>query len=496
MTVLRRGARAVDGRWVGATLLAALGFLLLPGCQLSDFCQPADDSEVTLLVEQGVDDTDPWTFGTIQAALDASDGRPTTVCVPRGLYLEELRVPGGVHLLGEGTSAVRLRPPDANGIPHPGFVDSVLLTLEAPEQESATVQGIDVGGAAICVDAVGAGTTLLTGVRLADCAVGLRGAAGGVTIRDSAVGDHSSWAVHVSGMHALALEGLELSGCGAATRAKEDRPVFEGAWTPAAALDGIGSGGVLRAADVAALSMSGLTITGNWFGSAVIDLVNTSAVIADSAIDVRAVVTSDGPRLAGSGAALAISGGTTDLRRVRVESDGQPLVTGRGSPSTLLLDSVAWDGRGDGPEPADEPNAAIDLDGGGELVAVHLTLVGDGATPALRLGADAELEVVNSIAWGHADGDGLVIADGATVAGPGVSFSLFQDPDLDGPDMVSTGDPDLRDDLSPRSSSPARCAGDPAALSALDLNGDPRPFEAGKDPDLGAVERQEPCSSR
>jgi hypothetical protein len=280
------------------------------------------------------------------------------------------------------------------------------------------------------------------------------------------------------------------------TRPEEDRPVFQGAWTVASALDDISSGGAVRAVDVGQLTLSDVTVTANWFRSAPIDLEGSSSLVEDCSIDVRAVVTSDGPRLAGAGSAIRITGGTTELRRLRVQSDGQPLVVGVDSASTLVLESVGWDGRGDGPDLPESPDAVIDLDAGGQLIAAHVTLVATADLPAIRLGADTEVDVANTIAWGHGDGDGIVVADGAAVSGVGVAFSLFQDPDLDGTDLVVATDPDLRDDLNPRAESPARCAGDPSVASATDLNGDPRPFETGKAPDLGAIERQEPCPSR
>ncbi len=471
-------------------LAILLGAVLLAGCQLTDFCQPEDGSEVTFFVDQGSDRSDPWTFSSIQGALDAADGRPTTVCVPRGLYREELRVPGGVHLLGEGTSAVRLRPPEANWIPHPGFVDRVLLTLEPAETETATVEGFDLGGAAICIDSVGDGVTTLEGLRIAGCAVGLRGSAGTLVVDGGAIRDHSSWAVHVDGMASLELTGVELSGNGEAVRPEEDRPVFVGAWTKASQLDAISGGGAVRAIGVDALALSELTVTGNWFRSALIDLDSTRATITDSELDVRAVVTTDGPRLSGSGPVLGGSGGAIDVRRLRVWSDGQPLFVG-GEATTLALDSVAWDGRGDGAELEDGAGPAIELEAGGQLVLVHVTLVGDGTAPALDLGGDTVMAVVNSILWGH--DEGIRVAADAELTGGGAGTSLFQDDDVEGEELLDADDPDLRDDLSPRSGSPVRCAGDPDLASPQDLDGDPRPYEAGKAPDLGAIERQEPC---
>ena len=484
----RGGARpARGGRGVG--LMTAI-VVVLSGCQLSDFCEPDDDSELTLLVEPGSDDSNPFTFPTIQAALDAADGRPTTVCVPRGVYREELRVPSGVHLLGEGTRVVRLRPPDANWVPHPGFVDKILLTLEPAETEVLTVEGIDVGGAAVCADATGAGNSYLTDVRLAGCAVGLRGDHGAVTVQGGAIRDHSSWGVHVDGVRSLIIHGLEITGNGESTRPTEDRPVFVGTWTRASTLEEISSGGALRAVGVGTLMVDDVEVTGNWFGGALIDLVDTGWAIGTSTLDGTAVVTPDGPRLAGQGSLVRAAGSIGYMARVRARSDGQPLVRGVDQPTTLAIESSAWDGRGD-TDLASTPGPAVDLDAGGALRATHVTLVGDGASPAYGFGADTEVGIANSIAWGHTEG--LDVRDGAAVTGDGVHDSLFEDVDVEGQDLHTPDDPDLRDDLSPRADSPARCVGSTDVVSPFDLDGNPRPFEEGKAPDLGAIERQEPC---
>jgi hypothetical protein len=321
----------------------------------------------------------------------------------------------------------------------------------------------------------------------------VRGLAGSLTVTDSGVRDCSKWGLHLEDMDRVVLEDVVLAGHGEATRPDEDRPVFQGAWELASTLEGYGSGGALRAVDVAELSLDGVTVDDSWFRRAPLELEGGDWVVRDSELNLLAVPTVDGDRLSGEGPAIRMVGGSGALLRTRVLTDGQPLLAAVETPADLALDSVAWGGRGDGAELSGDPGPVLDLRAGGSLDAAHLTLIGADLGPAIRVGDDATIDVVNTLAWGHGAGEGLRIDGDATVDGDGIRFSMFEDADLVGEDLLPPETPDLDADLSPAVGSALRCAGEPGAGDALDLRGLPRPFEPGKAPDLGAVERQEAC---
>ncbi len=498
MTPLRRADPGSGKISCIARLLPLLLIVWLsPGCAPADFCQPLSGSEVTLLVRPparaGDESGNPFVFSTIQAALDATSGRQSTVCVSAGRYEERLTVPPWVHLLGEGTDLVQVRPPQSRFVPHAAFVDRVLLTL-APEVDAPVrVEAVDIGAAAVCADQVGPGTSLLRDVVLHDCGIGLRGSAGATLVEASVLRGHFLWGVHVDGLDRLAVrDGTTLTGNGFGALPAPFQPVFEGAWQRASELEGVSAGGVLRASDVADLEIEDVVVSGNAFEDGSLLFVDTTWVVRDSEIAVGAVEVGDQTGLAGTGPTFLVSGGDGLLRRTAVRTGGQELVRVAGEPALLTIESAAWDGRG--ADAVVTPSAigpAIDFDAGGTLDLEHVTLLGGGGV-GLRIGADTDLAVVNSIVWGHDDGAGLRVASDADVTGYGVAWSLFEDGDLEGEDLVEPADPDLDDAFVPAADSPARCEGQPGG-SAVDLLGGDRPFEAGKAPDVGAVERQEGC---
>lgn len=471
------------------------------GCAGQDFCDPVSGSELTLLVRPasraGDESSNPFVFRSIQAALDATTGVQSTVCVSAGRYEERLTVPPFVHLLGEGPDLVQVRPPHSRFVPHAAFVDRVLLTLAPTPDGPVRVEGIDVADAAICADLVGEGITLLRDVVLHNCGVGLRGSSGTALVERSRLEGHFLWAVHTDGVQRLVLrDGTALTGNGFGALPGPFRPVYPGAWVRASELDGISAGGVVRASNVAALELDGVLISGNAFDEGSLVLDGTGWFVSDSEIQVDEVDADGETGLAGTGPVFLVSGGTGELTRTLVRTGGQELLRVSGSPADLLIDSSAWDGRGD--EATVRPSdvgPAISLAAGGSLDVRHATLLGSGST-GLRIGDDAYVSVRNSVVWGHGDGAGYVVAGGAEVTGPELAWSLFEDNDVEGEELLEAADPDLHIApvaLTPAADSPLRCAGEAGAGSGLDLYGRTRPFESGKAPDVGAVERQESC---
>ncbi len=444
----------------------------------------------------GDDGTSPFAFDSIQAALDAAGESPTTVCVGAGLYRERLVVPAGVHLLGRGQASVRIRPPNVEAIPHPVFVDQVLVTMEPSADRAVRVEGMDIGGAAICADAVGAGTSTLADVRLADCGVGLRASAGTAVLQNSIVADHYYWGVHASDLDALLLDGgMEIVRNGAAARPAEERPTFSGSWERASELDDITGGGAVRVFGSGLLLVEDTTLHSNWHTDGVVVAETTDWTVRGSVFDLRAIVAEGGDSLAGNGPGIHSTGSTGLLSEVYARTDGQSLVQTADQPADVTALSVAWDGRGSSSAMPDRAHPAVSMPGGGTLVGYHLTLLGPFDVAPLQFGADTWLDVANSLAWVHGDGHGLAI-DGGELDGPGVRYSLFEDGTIAGEGMIPPADPDLRDapnPWTPTADSPLRCGGSPEFTSDPDLHGDPRPFAAGKAPDIGAVERQEPC---
>jgi len=474
--------------------------LSLLACDAADLCAPQPGSVLTLQVSPPgqplVDDTDPLTFTSIQEALDSSNGSPTTVCVGQGLYYEALRVPPGVHLLGEGSERVRIRPPNARHIPHPVFVDQALVSLEPDAQGAVRLEGLDIGGAALCVEALGAGRSTLSRVEIGDCGVGVLASAGSMSLSAVVVRDSWLWGVDASGLQSIQILGSSLfERNGASSRPAEDRPVFAGRWLRAPLLDEIEAGGALRLRDVEDAWIEEALFQDNWYADGLIVLEGGSTTLVDSALDLGPVEEGDERSLPGRGPAAVVADGSLVLERVAVRSDGQPLLRAQGSSTTVSISSSAWDGRGTFEERPGAPGPVIELDGVASFTGLHMTLLGQNGGPAIQTDAQASLEVVNSIAWGHASGQGLVTTDGSSTAGPGIRYSLFEDPSLTGVGMLPSSEPGLADTpapWTPAQVSSVRCAG-LAGEASSDLHHQPRPFPGEASPDLGAVQRQEAC---
>lgn len=134
-------------------------------------------------------------------------------------------------------------------------------------------------------------------------------------------------------------------------------------------------------------------------------------------------------------------------------------------------------------------------------MSIHATA----PTQAIAVGADdLDLLVFNSVI--HGVGDGGAISGPATV-GLGWGYTLTDDSTVVGDNLLQPGDDAYGDPAfddsrfnTPAADSPVRCAGINLADQARDLRENPRPFEdpdnpvtPAKNPDLGAIELQEPC---
>jgi hypothetical protein len=135
-------------------------------------------------------------FTTIQAAIDAAvlagatDLDPWTILVNRGTYAEDVAVPTGVNLIGQGWSFVRIVP------------------QTVPVQVHGSSYGTQVTG--ICIQP--ADGTLFAGLELSTDTAGYRIDLSGVLVRVTHDVDDSVDAVRVSGTEATAF--TTASGCG------------------------------------------------------------------------------------------------------------------------------------------------------------------------------------------------------------------------------------------------------------------------------------------
>jgi hypothetical protein len=466
--------------------LILLSSAFLMGCGTADYCLLLDGTEQMLVVsppEQPTNDTtNPRAYRTIQDALDAVRGVPTTVCLAPGVYRENITVWGSTVLAGSGRSRTLLRPERPRAGRSPVTIDETLLTLAPPEGQQAEVVGLDLGGAAVCAEIIGAGRSTLTDVGLDNCGIGLRAHGSGPVdlIR-----------THVQGNRRVGLDLRDVGSVrvvGPTDLAFNGRPdllddeLEEGVIS--ARLDGVDRSGAVVARRVPDLSISGLRIEADRYGDAQISLLGSTGTVRDVVLDLR------GLGELGDGAALHVSGGELLLQGVIARTQGQPLLTTGTAAPTLILDSVAW--ASSLPLTDGQTNATVGpalVLGAADIDARHLTLQGSGVS-AIRAIPETTLRVRNSIIWGFST------ALTGEPGGLGFGWTLTDDAELDGTELMLGEDPLLLTEGTVpgvAEDSPARCAGSPGVSAPLDAIGNPRPFESGKSPDLGAIELQQPC---
>jgi len=467
----------------------------LVGCTATDACLNAPGYDLTFVVQPpgspAADTNNQYAFDSIGAALDAATGQPTTVCLAAGEYRERnLVVPAGVHLRGAGVNSTRIRPTDSAAHYAPTGIDQVLLTLEPSLDEGVIVTDLDVAGAAVCAQVLTAGTSTLTDVRLADCGIGFRAfESGAVTLERVAVHGNRRVGIELRNVPSVQVLGpTELTDNGRGdllegeTIARESQRVA-----------GVAIGGAIRAQQVGEFVLRDLLFEGRSYRGGQVELRASSTVADDLVVDLFGI--GEG----GGAPAFLVAGGTLDAHAVRVRTQGQGLLTTIDAAPTLLLDSVAW-GDVHPLAPGETPGfgaPALALDGGGTLTGQHLTLLGTNREPAIRLTAETELNISQSVLWGF--GEDQVLVGDETPLGLGFSTSLLDDSTVDGDGLLSAdplfvaldgGDGGL---FRLQDGSPARCAGTDGVGAPTDLLGNPRPATAGKAPDLGAIESDAPC---
>lgn len=469
-------------------LALAAVLLLCAGCG-SDFCVPAESSFQTFFVTPPTlqrNHDDHKSFATIQGALDAATGGlETTVCVEAGTYYEELTVPPFVRVIGAGMHAVRIRPPQTRRDAPPSTVDRVLLRTEPSAAGAVRVERLDLGGAAVCVDAQGEGLTRLVDVRIAGCALGLRASGGSLSMDRTPVKVNTIQGLLLRDLDRAQLRDVELIGNGAAQHPLLD---VEGA-EPAAALDSLAAGSSLRAQRVGTLIVEGTRLRAADYSGAAISIRDSDYTITDTTLQLAGLARS------GQGPAFAISGGAGTLQRIIVQGQGHGFVLAQRDASDITVADSVW--RDDYPlEDPDEPGtrpAIFDLQVGGSIALSHTTIAATGDAVAFGLLEPTELSVRNSIVWGFGP---TRVLTGVEPTGDGFSYSLVDDQGISGEELVGATDP-LLDPSSLRlpiaRDSAARCTGAPVEFTDTDLLGNPRPFRDGKRPDLGPIELQEDC---
>ncbi len=492
--------------------LALAAVALLSGCE-RDFCVPADGSRSTLFVnppEYGRNGTtDRHLFGTIQEALDsASADVPTTVCVASGTYYEELTIRGNTRLLGEATGDVLIRPPQTRLTALPSAVDRTMLTVHSADGQPISIRRVDIGGAAICADVSGDGAVTFDDTRLTGCGLGLRATGGTLTVRSTPIKDHGLQGVLLTDMARADFIDGELFGDGGVVDPGDG---VEG-YAQAPTLSGVGLGGALIASGVTDLRLRGMLVHGRAWTDALISVTGGTLSVTDTRIDLL------GLARGGHTPAFQTSNANVALDRVTLDGQGHGLLHAAGTDRTVTISNLSW--RDDQPlEDPDAPGARpaiVQLDlsssdpldpigtgtGQSALELRHVSVNASAPTVVIGVGADdLRLLAFNSVFWGVGDGN---VIDGPATLGLGFGNVLTDDTTLTGDNII---DPNHVDFFAPgfgatrynvpASDGPLRCKGANLTNQAVDLLGNPRPYDDGqgtfKLPDLGAIELQEPC---
>ncbi len=484
-----------------ALLLAAV---LLCGCPASDFCQPGTDSERTFFVNPPTDpapdnDTVPGSFDTIQGALDAAGGDlgRATVCVAGGTYREQITVPANTHLLGK-PGRVRLRAPQVRASALPTDVDRVLLSLSTGAQGAIVVTGLDVRGAGLCVDVIGPGTATLRDDVVSDCGVGLRIRGGGAAILErTPLRDHAIRGADVLGSQLDLRDGSHLLRNGRPAAWHEQDARLDAPEDAGWAKDLLPGHGALAARD-SRITLQGLTVDETEFDGAALTLWGGSLTATDVILGAQLPAATVEGFLAGdaggAGPIVSLTSVDAALDRVVARTEGQGLVALAGAENSLLGTNISWSGLVPSTGDPGSAGPALSGTGAGTIQMHHVTLLGSDEAWGIDLaGGPWTLQLRNSILWGQSSGRGLRVPDSTALT---LETLLVEDPSLtNGGTVIYDPDPEFIDaaaGLLIPDDSPARCAGTDLGVS-VDLNGDPRPFSAGKAPDLGAIELQQDC---
>ncbi len=483
--------------------VALLTATVLVGCPASDFCQPEADSERTFIVNPSTDpapdnDTVAHSFDSIQAALDAAGGDlgRATVCVAGGTYREQLTVPSNTHLLGK-PGRVRLRAPQVRASAVPTSVDRVLLSLATGPEGQIVVDGLDVRGAGLCVDVTGQGQATLRDDVVSDCGIGLR-VRGGATARleRTPLGDHAIRGVDTLNSRVELLEGSHLLRNGRPGTWHEQDARLEAPTEAGWAKDLLPGHGALAARDSDVILHS-IAVDETEFDVAALDLeggsfIATSVILGAQlpAATTEGFVAGDA---GGAGPVLALSSVSAQLDRIVARTEGQGLITFAGADNALVATNLSWSAQLPSTGDPGSTGPALGGSGSGTIQILHASLLGSGEAWGIDLEEGPwDLELQNSILWGQSQGRGLRVPNGTL----SLENLLVEDASLaQGGTITWDQAPEFSDaaaGLLIPADSPARCAGVDLGITN-DLNGDPRPFSAGKAPDLGAIELQQAC---
>jgi hypothetical protein len=492
-----------SGPWL--RLVGVLALLAGSGCvgPAFDLCVPEADSVRVVHVQPptrpGPDNgTVAGTFASIQDALDAvgGDRGRATVCVADGTYFEELTVPADTHLVAAG--AVRVRPPQTREAALPTKVDRVLLTLETGPEGPIVLDGFDLRRGGLCVDVKGDGAAVLRDTAIVDCAVGLRGRGGDVTLHEVMLENHS-----IRGLDLVTTTLRTESGTTVLRNGRPELGHEQAALTELDPdlgwIDGLAPGrGALIAVD-SDVTLADTTVNENEYVGGLLDVTGGTLTLRDVEIAVqRAASNPEGfvsGDAGGDGPIVAATDATVDVDGLLARSARQGLFQLVGS--DLRAVNVDWSGRALNTTPEGAPGPVVDAADGGSVLLWHASVLGPEGAPGIRVGGSEVIpvEVANSIVWGHGGGAGVAV-DGADPTLT-LRYSLFEDAGVVGNQMVSAVAPGWDEDpegvlrLDP--TSPARCRGAGDLDVAVDLLGNPRPFEPDKAPDLGALELQQAC---
>ena len=482
-----------------ALLLLAAGLL---GCPASDACVPDRYLDRTFFVrpvsDPGPDNaTVAHAFSSIQSALDAAGGGRgnATVCVAAGTYYEELTVPAGTHLLADD-DRVRLRPPQTRSDALPTDVDRVLLTLAADPEGPILISGLDVRGGGVCVDATGRNTIQIEDSVIADCAVGLRARGGArVTLSRTPVTDHVLRGVDAVAAQVSLTSGSHLLRNGRPGPWHGREALAEASPDTAWSKDLIAGRGALAAVD-ATIELDDLIVDESAFSDAVITLDGSSLLATRARLGAQRPAATVEGFLAGDagglGPIVSLRSAAVVLHDVIARTEALGLVQFDGPGNGFSGTNLSWSGQravtSDG-----TAGAVASGTGDGTVLLDHATLLGPDDAWGIDLdGGPWQVELRNSILWGHTAGRGIRLPAGDA---PTLQSVLAGDDTLTGDSLILGQDPlldDTADGLGIAADSPARCSGLVGAL-LQDLNGDPRPFTDGKAPDLGAIELQQAC---
>lgn len=476
---------------------------LLVGCPASDFCQPEADSQRTFIVNPPSDpgpdnDTVAHAFDSIQAALDAAGGDlgRATVCVAGGTYREQITVPANTHLLGK-PGRVRLRAPQVRATALPTNVDRVLLSLTAGPEGPIVITGLDLRGAGLCVDVSGPGEATLRDNAVADCGVGLRVRAGAsVRLERNPINDHAIRGVDVVSSRLELVDGSHLLRNGRPAAWHEQEAQLEAPADAGWAKDLLPGHGALAARD-SDLLLVGLTVDETEFDGAALTAQGGSLTATNVTLGAQLPASTTEGFVAGdaggAGPLLSLTSVTATLDRVVARTEGQGLIVFAGADNLLEATNISWSGLLPTTGDPGSSGPALAGSGSGAIEVLHATLLGSGQAWGVDLeGGPWELVLQNSILTGQTQGRGLRVPDGTAET---LEWLLVGDSSLTGGTVIWDSEPDYSDTaagLLIPDDSPARCAGADLGVTA-DLFGDPRPYTAGKAPDLGAIELQQDC---